>query len=138
MKTRWLLSLVLLIGVALSACKKVQPTEAPNQPTSAYPSPEEYPAPLSGNPYPGSGPVSTNPNALYPMFTNGDEVPWNQAVAMIKNGEVSKVIQTHSLQVTLTLIDGRTLVTKEAAIDDVIKVIQECGAQCKSIAVATE
>ena len=48
------------------------------------------------------------------------------------------VMQTHALKVYLTLKDGRTLLSIEPAIDEVMKVIQSCGDPCKNILVATE
>jgi hypothetical protein len=51
---------------------------------------------------------------------------------------VAQVVQTHNLQVTLDLKDGRSLVTREPNIDDVFKIIDGCGQPCANISVATE
>lgn len=113
----------LLLGLAtlwLSSCQ-LQKSE---------PVPQVYPEPTIQE-----RPVGA---VLYPDAKSGDQVAWEQAVAMILNGEVSEVMQTHSLKVTLTLKDGRVLHTVEPSIDDVFKVIQQCGEKCSNIMVATE
>ena len=97
----------------------------PQSDEAAYPAPEQEQLP----------PL---PAVLYPMAANGDEVSWIQAQGMIGNGEVDRIVQTHELEVTLYLKDGRALVTIEPAIDEVLKVIEMCGESCSGIAVATE
>ena len=122
---------------------------APAIPANAYPVPypllptlDPYLAPAL--PYPGAYPAQVAPLApgeaavLYPGVLDGAEVYWNQAVAMLQNGEVEKVMQTHDLKVYLTLKDGRTLLSYEPQIDEVMKAIQACGDPCKDILVATE
>jgi inhibitor of cysteine peptidase len=73
-----------------------------------------------------------------PVEESGSEVPWDEARLMILAGEVAQVTQLHSLQVTLTMRDGRRLVTYEPEIDDVIEVLEECGERCSDIILATE
>jgi hypothetical protein len=65
-------------------------------------------------------------------------VTWEEAEQLIRNGEVTQVFQAHSLQVTLTLADGRQVVTTEPSIDAVFRVIQDCGQPCADILQATE
>lgn len=116
---------------------------------NAYPEP--YPLLPTYDPYlppalldPYAYPAQASPlipgaaNMLYPGVLDGTEVNWVQAVSMILNGEVTQVMQTHDLEVYLTLKDGRTLHSIEPQIDDVMKVIQSCGDPCKNILVATE
>lgn len=107
--------------------KKSESEEGAEPPSdeAAYPAPEQEPPPVL-------------PAVLYPMAANGDQVSWIQAKAMIGNGEVERIVQTHELEVTLFLKDGRALVTIEPVIDDVLKVIEMCGENCSGIAVATE
>jgi hypothetical protein len=69
---------------------------------------------------------------------DGADVTWEQAMGIIGYGVVTKVMQTHDMKVYLTLEDGRTFVTVEPAIDDIIRLIEECGETCKDIKVATE
>jgi len=108
------------------------PPVKPVYPESTYPSSSQPSTDLSNYPEPS---VSTS---LYPDAKDGDEVPWSNAVAIILNGEVTQVMQTHDLKVSLSLKDGRTLMTIEPNIDDMIKVIEECGENCKYIRIATE
>jgi hypothetical protein len=126
---------------------------APAIPANAYPQPYPDPYPLLPTldpylapalPYPGAYPAQVAPPApgeaavLYPGVLDGAEVYWTQAVAMLQNGEVEQVMQTHDLKVYLTVKDGRTLFSFEPQIDEVLKVIQSCGDLCKNILVATE
>ena len=78
------------------------------------------------------------PVVLYPAYQDNDEVEWLYAQAMIMNGEVERVVQTHALKVTLFLKDGRALVTVEPDIDELLKVIKLCGEKCADIVIATE
>lgn len=69
----------------------------------------------------------------------GEEtIAWEMAADLIRNGLVTAVSQTHALDVTLELKDGRYLNTVEPQIDDVFKVIEECGDTCRDIIMATE
>lgn len=65
-------------------------------------------------------------------------IPWEQAADLIRNGLVEAVFQTHALDVTLELKDGRSLTTIEPQIDDVFQVIDECGEPCSDMVLATE
>lgn len=65
-------------------------------------------------------------------------ISWSEAKQMILDDKVKQVEQAHSLQVSLTLADGSRHTTIEPQIDDVIRVIKECGERCKNIAIATE
>jgi inhibitor of cysteine peptidase len=73
----------------------------------------------------------------YPALS-GEEISWAEAEALILSGVVVQAVQLHSLQVTLTLNDGRQVVTLEPSIDELFRVIEACGAPCAAIAVATE
>ena len=139
MKTRLIITLILLFTAALAACQSANPTVSPTQPSSGYPIPNQE-TPAGGQEvYPAPQEIPTRqPDVLYPGSKDGDQVTWDQAVSMIMNGEVKQITQTHALDVTLQLKDGRTLITAEPAIDDVIQVIQRCGEACKDIVIATE
>ena len=65
-------------------------------------------------------------------------VDWETAVSLLNSGEVVEIFQTHSLDVTLTLVDGRTVQTVEPAIDDIFAAIEACGDPCSNIVMATE
>ena len=82
---------------------------------------------------------------LIPVFATGTleppastEVSWSEAEKLILSGEVWQVAQLHSLAVTLYLNDGREIVTIEPGIDNVLQVIDDCGAPCSDVLVMTE
>jgi heat shock protein HslJ len=76
------------------------------------------------------------------MHETGEEgaevVDWETAVSILNSGEVVEIFQTHSLDVTLTLADGRTIKTVEPAIDDIFTAVEDCGEPCRDIMMATE
>ena len=145
MKSGWLTTLILLLAVLLSACQSGQPAvpETPEYPGPAQGAPPVQ-APISGQeyPYPGQDVMSlvtpTYPPVLYPDAKDGDEIYWGMVMAMIQNGEVAKVVQTHERKLFVTLKDGRSFISWEPNVDDVLNIIQDCGEPCKDIAVATE
>ncbi len=65
-------------------------------------------------------------------------VDWETAVSLLNSGEVVEIFQTHSLDVTLTLVDGRIVKTVEPAIDDIFSAIEDCSEPCSNILMATE
>lgn len=65
-------------------------------------------------------------------------VSWQRAVDLVNTHKVEQVFQTHALLVALVLKDGTTVQTVEPTIDDIIRVIRNCGQPCTDIAVATE
>ena len=67
-----------------------------------------------------------------------DQISWEEALALLNSGEVTSIFQAHSLSVTLTLKDGRTLHTVEPAIDDIFAAVEACGEPCADIALMTE
>ncbi len=69
---------------------------------------------------------------------DGEVVEWETAVAILNSGDVVEIFQTHSLDVTLTLADGRVVKTVEPAIDDVFTAVSDCGEPCSDILMATE
>jgi hypothetical protein len=76
-----------------------------------------------------------------PEFPTLDDTPlieWEEALDWLYAGEVTRVIQTHNLDVYLTLEDGRSLRTVEPYIDAIFEEITACGAPCSDIVVATE
>ena len=149
------LSVLTLISTACQIIAPAAPTptaaatDTPASAVNAYPEPypllptlDPYLPPAL--PYPSAYPAQLAPLApgaaavLYPGVLDGAEVYWTQAVAMIFNNEVTQVMQTHDLEVYLTLKDGRTLLSIEPQIDEVMKVIQSCGDPCSKILIATE
>ena len=70
--------------------------------------------------------------------SNENTVSWNEAIRILNGGEVEQVVQLHSHGVTLILKDGRSINTKEPAIDDIFDEVKKCGNPCKNIDVITE
>jgi len=65
-------------------------------------------------------------------------VDWNEAITILNSGEVKSIMQTHNLDVTLTLKNGTTIHTKEARIDMIFNEIDKCGDLCDNLIMATE
>ena len=61
---------------------------------------------------------------------DGATIEWAQAVEILNSGQVTQIFQTHALEVTLTLEDGRQLHTIEPHIDAIFQEIEACGAPC--------
>jgi hypothetical protein len=161
--TRWLGNLVIgiLVILFLAACQPPAPSPTPEpqqvEPTATFtPSPTALPTATEDLTAPEvtSLPISTDDGYPAPETTTGqstpapgigsgypppdESIPWVQASSLIMDGQVAQVIQLHSLKVILVLDDGRVVETFEPAIDDVFKVIDECGQACSDIIVVTE
>lgn len=159
--------LLIIVFVLLTACQSATPEPAPEveeveQPVEeGYPPPEQIPledpnpdleSPIvSDGPYPNleSPPVSNDPYPALqvPMVSNdpyaapGEErasITWEEAKTLIVDGKVAGVAQSHSLDVTLSLKDGRIVNTVEPEIDAVFVLLDECGEICSDVVRATE
>lgn len=141
MKRLTWLSVVMLM--ALAACQPAaQPPDfQPQQTLPPYPPPQQ-PAPLA--PVQGGYPAPQTPASItgggYPApgQVEAESVSWEQARTLILSGQVAQIFQLHNLTVTLALKDGRVVTTREPAIDDVFAVVEDCGAPCADILIATE
>jgi hypothetical protein len=89
---------------------------------------------INGDP----GAAETTPEPCAEVTPESNQVSWEEAVRLILSGEVTMIFQAHSLEVVLTLTDGGHVVTTEPAIDDVFRVVQDCGETCSDILMATE
>ena len=123
----------LLFAAILSACQlskaDTELEEAYPAPAEAYPAPvEAYPQPQIYDPYPDSETSSLE----------AVEIEWGEAQKIIMNGAVSQVTQTHDGMVILHLKDGVVFTAKQPQLDEVLKVIEKCGDDCKDIRIATE
>lgn len=67
-----------------------------------------------------------------------DAISWEEALTILNSGEVASLFQAHSLSVTLTLKDGRSLRTIEPTIDAIFAAVTACGEPCANIVLATE
>ena len=66
------------------------------------------------------------------------QMEWEDAVTLLKTGEVMQVTQLHNKTVYLTLKDGQETMTVEPVLDDIFDEIQKCGAPCSNIVLAME
>ena len=64
--------------------------------------------------------------------------PWLEAMAAIQNCEATMVMQTHALDVFVTLKDNMRIHAVEPVIDEVFRVLEGVHEKCGPIAVATE
>lgn len=69
---------------------------------------------------------------------DGAVIPWDEAVQLLHDGHVTQIFQAHSLQVTLTLHNGARVTTTEPSIDAIFYEVEQCGAPCVGIGLATE
>jgi hypothetical protein len=58
---------------------------------------------------------------------------WEDAVVVINSGEVIEVYQAETLHVTLVLGSGTIILAKEPEIDEVFRIIEECGEPCSGV-----
>jgi hypothetical protein len=65
-------------------------------------------------------------------------ISWDEARRFILSGQVEFILQTHSLEVQLTLHNRLRFVTTEPSIDEVFSVVEQCGDPCADIGLATE
>jgi len=157
MKIKNIATIFILMGInmvfLLTACTSSAPKSTEDE--RAYPAPVEpqsetgdpYPVDMSegsqtGDPYPLDASAQSQPIDPYPaMEVNPEdmvEIEWGEAEKIIKNGAVARVTQTHDGLVILQLKEGIVFTTKQPQVDDVLKVIEECGDKCSDILVATE
>jgi hypothetical protein len=140
MKFRLTIILSLLVLVALAACNgnpaPVVATEAPLSVTPSVPAETEpaeaYPVPATQK-APTEAPQVAAGQALYPEPQSGEAVAWAQAVAMINNGEINQIMKSESLELTLNLKDGRSLLTNEPFDGELQTVLDRCGDVCTGI-----
>lgn len=75
---------------------------------------------------------------LLPMDPGSSFISWTDAVNLLKNCRVTEAMQTHALDVYLTLKDGRRVRAVEPSSDELFTVIEGSTAQCGTFPVATE
>jgi hypothetical protein len=112
-------------------------TAASGSPPAGPPPPAGMPPapPPSGMPLPPGGGL---PSSAPPADPSVTRISWDEAKALITGGQVKQAFQTHALEVRLYLKDGRSVVTTETRIDEVIQIIRDCGAPCADVVIATE
>src|SRR5712691_3702290 len=70
--------------------------------------------------------------------SNRTTISWEQAITILQTGQVTQVIQTHHLYVSLWLKNGSVITTKEPTIDAISYELGKCGDPCKNIVFGTE
>jgi hypothetical protein len=63
---------------------------------------------------------------------------WNSIKQAISDCEIKSIMQTHSLEVTATLEDGKVITAQEPKIDDVFGIVNQYTDKCGEIVMATE
>jgi hypothetical protein len=79
--------------------------------------------------------------AYFPLTrtpSNRTIVSWEEAITVLQTGQVTRVIQTHHLYVSLWLKNGSVITTKEPTIDAISYELGKCGDPCKNIVFGTE
>jgi hypothetical protein len=147
-----------LLTLSIAACQSATPSPLPDATVEARPTSAAYPASSSqANPTAGSYPASASngntamtapypsstenmipTSAAYPAPQNGETVSWDNAQQLIIQGIVTKIVQTQSLDVTLTLNSGITVKTTAPAADAAQKAITTCGDPCKNLTVTNQ
>ncbi|MEX2144407.1 MAG: hypothetical protein WD740_07415 [Anaerolineales bacterium] len=69
---------------------------------------------------------------------DGAIIPWDQAVELLRSGQVTMVVQLHSGDVSLTLDNGAVVHTVGPHLDAIFAEIQACGAPCADTVQAME
>ena len=120
-----------------AAAPTAEPTVAPTAEPTDEPAVEAAAAPESPLAAPES-PLAAPESPLAEPAAGEAGIPWAEAVALLQSGQVEMAAQSHTLDVELTLKDGSTVTTREPAIDDLFRVVEECGEPCADILLATE
>src|SRR5712664_4239453 len=79
--------------------------------------------------------------AYFPLTrppSNRTIVSWEEAITILRTGQVTRVIQTHQLYVSLWLKNGSVITTKEPTIYSISYELSKCGDPCKNIVFVTE
>jgi hypothetical protein len=141
MKFRLWTIVSLLALLVVAACSSSTPAVSTEQPTSESQNPPVETAPAEAYPSPAEAVEATEApqvapgQSLYPEPQSGDEITWSQAVAMINNAEVNQVLKSPTLELTLNLKDGRSLLTNEPREGELQIVLDKCGDACTGIEV---
>jgi len=70
--------------------------------------------------------------------TDGATIPWDQAVELLRSGQVSGVAELHSGDVQLTLDNGAIVHTIGPYSGAIFDEVQACGAPCADVVLAIE
>jgi hypothetical protein len=149
------ISFVLLFTMLLSACQNESPE------SDSMPAPVSTNAPAVAETIPTTAPTveptqiqkpvnPVNPDEPYPspleiVFNNpypppidSEQIDWNEVNDFIMKGLVGRVFQSNSLEVVITLVDGKVFLTQEPERNAIFELIEECGESCYGIRKVTE
>jgi len=70
--------------------------------------------------------------------TDGATIPWDQAVELLRSGQVSGVAELHSGDVQLTLDNGAIVHAIGPYSGAIFDEVQACGAPCADVVLAIE
>jgi hypothetical protein len=73
-----------------------------------------------------------------PSQLEREQISWEEALALIRSGEVRSVSQTHALEVSLRTRTGARYTTREPEIDAVLRAVRELAPNADKIVIATE
>lgn len=149
---RYTLWILVILAFALAACQPtatVANTEAPPPVETQSPSPvvqattppaavTEAQPPATSDPGAYPPPAKSGQGAYPAPGQEGTQITWDEAVALVMEGKIAQVMQTHSLTVILTHQDGQIFNTVEPEIDEIFRIVEQCGDLCKDISLATE
>lgn len=128
------MAILVISSLVLVACR-TEPTQAPQETT--YPAPPQATGPAS----PYTAPqisfelVPVNP---YPVPEGAEEIDWAQVSDLLAAGEAAEVLQTSSLKIVITTKDGRSLFAQQPQANEILKLIESCGANCADIKIKSE
>lgn len=70
------------------------------------------------------------------QMPQSNTIPWGQAMAWMYQGQVASAEQSPNAEIKLTLLDGRTIMTQSPQLDDVKRLINDCGVMCQNMQVS--
>ncbi len=118
-----ILIFVILSGIFVTACDAPESAPDPNKETRVPDS---------------SDTVDATKSPEGESTSEKHEVSWSEALDILNNGDVKLVSQSHNLEVSLVLNNGRTVTTVEPRADAIFEAIAECGEVCSNIILVTE
>ncbi|MGD9094247.1 MAG: hypothetical protein PVF74_15470 [Anaerolineales bacterium] len=134
---RLMLIVMVIILLFTSACQSSATPEAPPevQPDVQVAESIQEEVAETDQPYPPPPIRPINIYNPYPGPSEGVNVwtAWEDAVVVINSGEVIEVYQAETLHVTLVLGSGTIILAKEPEIDEVFRIIEECGEPCSGV-----
>ncbi len=140
-QTLYITILSALFLIILSACRSSSPPT--QEPVVTIPSPTEEiqvssptaepPAVQEASPAYPAPTVEHVPYNPYPAPIEGENMEWSKIPELLASGNVSEVRQLPTLEIIITLKDGRFVLTTAPAKDEIFTLLDQCGEKCNSI-----